>query len=353
MSTTRRTFLMAGGAVIAGAAAGLGENSAARADEKEGAVKLETPESVRRGDMLYRQLGSTGQEVSLIGMGGFHLGQKQVSEEESIRLIRSGIDRGITFLDNSWDYNDGQSEIRVGKAIKDGYRDKVIVMTKIDGRTKKEANRQIEQSLKRLGVQTIDLLQHHEVIRMEDPDRIFADGGAMEAFLDAKKAGKIRFIGFTGHKDPAIHLRMLEVADAHQFHFDTVQMPINVMDAQFRSFGHRVLPVLVEKKIGPLAMKTFGSGVIIREVLKDKSARPIEMLHYSMTQPVSVVITGIDKPEVLDQALEAARTFKPMEENAVAELLGRVRAVAVSGKTERFKVSQDFDSTAKRPEWLG
>ncbi len=344
---------MTSGAAIAGAA--LIEAPAARGQEsRDGdAKKLEAPESTRRGDMLYRQLGSTGVEVSLIGMGGFHIGGRNLTDDDAIKLIRSGVDRGITFLDNSWDYNDGQSEVRVGKAIKDGYREKVIVMTKIDGRTKKEANKQIEESLKRLQVDTIDLLQHHEIIRMEDPDRIFADGGAMEAFLGAKKAGKIRFIGFTGHKDPAVHLRMLEVADAHQFHFDTVQMPINVMDAQFRSFGHRVLPVLVEKKIGALSMKTFGSGVIVREVLKQKIAQPIEMLHYSMTQPISVLITGIDKPEILDQALEAVKTFKPMEEGAIADLMGRVHAVAMTGKTERFKTTSDFDATAKKPEWLG
>src|SRR5437588_3270847 len=260
-----------------------------------------------RGEMPYRTLGKTGEKVSAIGLGGFHIGQPK-DEEEGIRIIRTAIDRGINFMDNSWDYHDGGSEVRMGKALRDGYRDKVFLMTKIDGRTKQSAAKQIDESLSRLQSDRVDLMQFHEIIRMEDPDRIFAEGGAMEAMQEAKKAGKVRYIGFTGHKDPLIHLRMLEVAAAHQFHFDAVQMPLNVMDAHFRSFGQKVLPELVKQEIGVLGMKPLASGLI----LKSNTVKPIECLHYAMNLPTSVVITGMDKLEILEQALEAARTFKPM-----------------------------------------
>ncbi len=252
-------------------------------------------------------------------------------------------------MDNSWDYNLGTSELRAGKALKDGYRDKVFQMTKIDGRTKKAAMRQIEESLTRLQTDRLDLVQHHEIIRMEDPDQIFQEDGAMAAFLDAKKQGKLRFIGFTGHKDPLIHLRMLQVAKANDFHFDTVQMPINVMDAHYRSFAAQVLPVLIQKKIGPLAMKTFGDHYI----LDTKTCDPIDMLHFSMSLPVSVVITGIDKPEILDQAFQAAKTYKPMSKEQVAALLAKTKVAAARGASELYKTTWQFDSTAQNPDWLG
>jgi predicted aldo/keto reductase-like oxidoreductase len=306
------------------------------------------PKEVVRGDMRYRQLGRTGEEVSLIGVGGFHIGV-QKDEEESIKIIRSAIDAGVTFMDNSWDYNDGASEERMGKALRDGYRKKVFLMTKIDGRTKEAAAQQIDESMKRLQTDVIDLLQHHEVIRMEDPDRIFAEGGAMEAFLDAKKAGKIRYIGFTGHKDPLVHLRMLEVAAKHHFHFDTVQMPLNVLDAQFRSFAEKVVPVALKEGIGILGMKSMGSGII----LKSKVVTPVECLHYTMTLPVSVVITGIDALDILKQDLEAVKTFKPLTEEQVAALLKKTAEAAADGQYELFKTSNHFDSTAKHPEYLG
>jgi aryl-alcohol dehydrogenase-like predicted oxidoreductase len=323
------------------------------ADDKDpSAAQIpEAPPSTRKGDMLYRELGRTGQQVSLIGLGGFHIGQ-QKEEADSIRLIRSAIDRGITFLDNSWDYNEGQSEIREGKALRDGYRDKVFLMTKIDGRTKKAATEQLDESLRRLQTDHLDLLQFHEIIQMEAPDRIFNEGAA-EAMMEAKKAGKFRFIGFTGHKDPLIHLRMLHMAADRGFQFDTVQMPINVMDANFRSFQHLVLPVVLREGIGALAMKTFGDHFILDDILKSGKATPIELLHYSMTMPVSVVITGIDKPEILDQAIEAARTFKPLTAEQIAALRERTRPDALTGLHEKFKTTSHFDSTAKHPEWLG
>jgi aryl-alcohol dehydrogenase-like predicted oxidoreductase len=305
----------------------------------------------RRGDMLYRTLGRTRQRVSLIGMGGFHLARPPLTETESIRLIHAGVDRGINFLDNCWDYNNGESERRMGIALSQGgYRDKVFLMTKIDGRTKLDAARQIETSLDRLKTDHIDLIQHHEILRFDDPDRIFAADGAMEAFADAKKAGKLRYIGFTGHKDPRIHLYMLEVAARHDFQFDTVQMPLNVMDAHFRSFAHLVLPHLVQQQIGVLGMKSMGDGVLL------KSGAPvsaIDCLHYAMNLPTSVVITGIDKPEILDQAFEATRTFRPMNRQQVAELLAKTRPYALEGKYELFKTTSHFDSTAKHPDWLG
>ena len=310
---------------------------------------LTSSPGIRKGEMLYRTLGRTGETVSAIGMGGFHIAQPAHSEEDSVRLVRFAIDRGITFMDNSWDYNEGRSEVRMGKALKDGYRQKVFLMTKIDGRTKEVAARQIETSLERLQTDHIDLVQHHEVIRFDDPDRIFAEGGANEAVLEAKKAGKIRYIGFTGHKDPHIHLYMLKVAADHGFHFDTVQMPLNVMDAHFRSFGHMVVPELVKQEIGVLGMKSMGDGVI----LKSKVVSPIECLHYALSLPTSVVITGIDKPEIIDQAIEAAKTFKPMTREQIAQLLSKTKEVAMAGKYELFKTSSHFDSTAKHPDWLG
>jgi predicted aldo/keto reductase-like oxidoreductase len=306
---------------------------------------IKRPESP---DMIYRELGTTGERVSAIGMGGYHLG-KQADANESINLIHAGVDRGITFLDNCWDYNEGISEVRMGQALRNGYREKVFLMTKMDGRTAKEYNKQLEESLGRLQTDVIDLVQFHEVIRMEDPDRIFAPGGAIEAAIHAKQAGKIRHIGFTGHKDPAVHLRMLETAQTHRFHFDTVQMPINVMDAHFRSFTLEVMPVALKQGIGILAMKTFGDPYI----LKSNTVQPIEALHYGLTQPVSVVITGIDSTQVLDQAFEAARTFKPLDQTQISSLLARTATAASEGKFELFKTTSHFDGTAQNPKWLG
>jgi predicted aldo/keto reductase-like oxidoreductase len=313
---------------------------------KEGTVPLPSA-SVTASTMPMRQLGKTGVSVSMVGLGGFHIGM-QKEEAESIRIIRSALDRGINFLDNCWDYNEGKSEERMGKALKDGYRDKAFVMTKLDGRTKKAAADQLDQSLKRLGVDHIDLVQIHEVIRPTDPARAFAAGGCIEALVEAKKAGKLRFIGFTGHKDPDIHLAMLKAADDHQFAFDTVQMPLNVMDAHYRSFEKMVLPVLVQKEIGVLGMKSMGSGII----LESKAVTAVECLHYAMNLPTSVVITGCDTMGILDQALAAALSFKPLEPAQVTALLDRTKVFAKDGRFERFKTSTQFDGTQKNPHWL-
>jgi predicted aldo/keto reductase-like oxidoreductase len=222
-------------------------------------------------------------------------------------------------------------------------------MTKIDGRTQEVAANQIDTSLKRLKVDHIDLLQHLEVLRFDDPDRIFSEGGSMEAVLEAKQAAKIRFIGFTGHKDPHIHLYMLAVAKAHGFHFDTVQMPINIMDAHFRSFSQLVVPQALEQKIAVLGMKSFGSDII----LKSGVVEPIECLHYSLNVPVSVLITGINSQMLLDQAFAAIKSFKPMSESEVASLISKSEASAINGKYELFKTTAHFDTTARHPDWLG
>jgi len=299
--------------------------------------------------MIYRMLGRTGERVSAIGLGGYHIGQPRIAESDAIQLIRQAIDRGITFLDNCWDYNDGASEVRMGKALAGGYRNKVFLMTKIDGRTKASAAQQIDESLRRLQTDRVDLMQFHEVIRLEDPDRIFAEGGAMEAMLDARKAGKLRFIGFTGHKDPYVHLRMLDEGRQHNFHFDTVQMPLNVMDAHFRSFTREVLPVLTREGIAPLGMKCFGDHYI----LESNTVKPIEALHYCLSLPITVQITGIDNQQILEQALEAARTFKPLAQAEMAALLERTAGAAQQVKYELYKTTAHFDGTAHRPQQLG
>ncbi len=300
------------------------------------------------GTLPMRKLGRTGEKISAIGLGGHHIGL-QDSEQESIDIIRKAVDGGITFMDNCWDYNKGASETRMGKALRDGYRARVFLMTKIDGRSKAGAARQIEESLKRLQTDRIDLVQFHEIIRMEDPDKVFAAGGALEAVLEARQAGKLRYIGFTGHKDPSMHLKMLDVAAEHEFHFDAVQMPLNVMDAHFHSFAANVVPRLVKEEIGVLGMKPLGSGPIARI----GTVTPIECLHYALNLPTSTVITGIDSMKILDQALEAARTFRPMSAAEVAALLARTKDAAATGRYERFKTSTAFDGTTHNPLWLG
>jgi len=302
-----------------------------------------------KSEVPRRTLGHTGEKVSVVGIGGYHLARPGLSREEGIRIVRTGLDEGINFLDNCWDYNAGESELRMGKALHDGYREKASLMTKIDGRNKATAATQINDSLKRLQTDRIDLLQFHEVIRNSDPDRIFAAGGAIEAALEARKAGKVRYIGFTGHKSPDIHLRMLSAASAHQFLFDSVQMPLNVMDHHFNSFEAKVLPVLVKENIGVLGMKPMGDPFI----LHSKTVTAVECLHYSMNLPTSVVITGCDSLPILQQALDAARSFSPLSEKEVAALLDKTSKAAQSGEFELYKTSRHFDGTYQNPQWLG
>ena len=332
---------------------GTGSAAAQSADKTQNPRDLPrvTEAGERRGDMWYRTLGHTGEKVSLIGMGGAHLSRKPLTEEGAVRLVHAALDRGINFLDNSWDYGHGNSEKWMGTALaQGGYRAKAFLMTKLDGRTKESAKSQLEESLARLKTDHIDLVQFHEILRFDDPDRIFTDGGALEALVDARKAGKVRYIGFTGHKDPRIHLYMLEVAKRNGFLFDTVQMPLNVMDAHFRSFSHEVVPVLVKENIGILGMKTMGDGVFLKS---GAPITPIECLHYAMNLPTSVVITGIDSEKILDQAFEATKTFKPMSSDEVVALMAKTKPYAAEGKYEFFKTSSHFDTTAKHADWLG
>lgn len=299
-------------------------------------------------EMLYRTLGRTNEKVSIVGVGGYHIGSQRVSDEESLKIVRTAIDKGINFLDNSWDYNDGLSETRMGKALRGGYREKVFLMTKIDGRDKKTAEKQIDESISRLDT-NIDLLQFHEIIRSSDADRIFESGGALEAALDARTAGKIRYIGFTGHKSPDVHLRMLRMGFDQGFTFDAVQMPLNVMDAHYNSFERKVLPVLLKHRIGVLGMKPFGD----RNILDSGLVTAQECLRYSMSLPVSVVITGIDSMSILEQALSAVRDFSPMTDAERTKLLAKTEKAARTGKYEPYKTGTAFDSTTHNPSWMG
>jgi predicted aldo/keto reductase-like oxidoreductase len=329
---------MAGLAVAAGIPFEKGSSGAARASV------VATSDS----GMIYRNLGKTDEKISAIGLGGFHIGF-QSDPQESVRIIRFAIDHGITFMDNCWDYNRGESERRMGQALRDGYRQKIFLMTKYDGRTKEAAAKQIDESLQRLQTDHIDLIQYHENIRLEDPDRYFAEGGAHEAVLAAKQQGKVRYIGFTGHKDPMVHLRMLDEAAARHFHFDACQMPLNVLDAHFRSFAHQVVPRLVEQGIAVLGMKPLASG----HVFDAGGVTAIDCLHYALNLPTSVVINGCDSIERVNQALEATRTFKPMTPEQTAALLAKTQTAALTGRYEPFKTSEQFDATAQHPQWLG
>lgn len=352
----RRTFLQsiaAGSLVSSRVWAQQAATPATASGSEEAARKILRTHSPgqMRGEMLYRKLGRTGETVSAIGLGGSYLGQPTLTDAQAIRLIRQAIDRGITFMDNSWDYTEGRSERRMGQALEDGYRKKAFLMTKIDGRNKSNAEAQLDESLKRLKTDHVDLLQFHEVLRYDDPDRIFGPDGAIHAVLAAQKAGKVRFIGFTGHKDPHIHLYMLEVAANHGFHFDTCQLPLNVMDAHYRSFAQLVLPELVKQQIGVLGMKAMGGGKGV--ILESKVVQPIECLHYALNLPASTVVTGIDKPAILDQAFQAIKSFRPMNEQQVAALLSKTKQAAMRGRYELFKTSSHFDQTARHPDWLG
>jgi aryl-alcohol dehydrogenase-like predicted oxidoreductase len=297
--------------------------------------------------MKYRILGQTGERVSMVGVGGFHL-SKPDDAQLAVRIVRTALDYGINFLDNSWDYGNGESERRMGDALRNGYRDKAFLMTKVDARSAKGATRQLDESLQRLQTDHVDLLQFHEVIRMGEPELIFAAGGALEAVLRAREQGKVRYIGFTGHKSPEIHKHMLEVADRHNFRFDTLQMPLNVMDAHFHSFEQVVLPIALEKQMGILGMKAMGDPFILESGVVSAS----ECLHYAMSLPVSVTITGIDSMAILQQAVDLVNDFKPLTMMERTVLLAKTARAAENGDSERYKVSHHFDSTELHPEWL-
>jgi aryl-alcohol dehydrogenase-like predicted oxidoreductase len=334
-SNTRRRFLSS----VGWAMAALGFGPGARAADAGSGQQAAVPR---------RKLGRTGVEVSCIGLGGYHIGNP-ADPAEGVRLIRSAIDRGIDFLDNCWDYHGGESERRAGLALLDGYGLRAFVMSKIDGHTRAAAARQIDESLKRFRTDHLDLMQFHEVIRPDDPEKIFAPGGAWEAMDAARKAGKVRFVGFTGHKSPDIHLHMLEVARAHGVRFDAVQMPINPLDWHFKSFQRRVVPELVKQGIAVLGMKPMANG----HALASGAVSAVECLQYALSMPTSVVITGCERMEILEQAVRAARSFRPLSEETLAEIRRRTAAVAADGRYEPFKVSHQYDGTVHNPQWLG
>lgn len=291
----------------------------------------------------YRTLGKTGERVSAIGIGGAHAG-RAATPADATRIIRTAIDNGITFMDNCWDYADGEAEVRMGAALRDGYRERIFLMTKIDAHLADVATRQIEQCLARLQTDVIDLLQIHEVIRPGDPERVFAPGGTMEALLAARQAGKIRYIGFTGHKDPAIHLKMLGTG----FDWDTVQMPLNCLDPHHNSFETRVLPVLVERGIGVLGMKPLAAGAAVREGV----ATAEECLRYALSLPTSVVITGCDSLPIVEQAIRVWQNFTPMSPAEMDALRVRTAPRNPDGVLEGYKTTGRFDGTIRNPHWL-
>jgi predicted aldo/keto reductase-like oxidoreductase len=345
----RRSFLKQAAAVLAGLRSMAGQNLGAPTRLDGAAAHTPLPAVTTVNGIGRRKLGRADAEVSIIGIGGYHLGLSDVSEGDAIRIVRRGLDEGINFLDNCWDYNDGASEERMGKALQDGYRQKAFLMTKIDGRTGASARQQLEQSLMRLKTDHIDLLQLHEVIRMGDPEQAFQPGYVMDVLQQARKEGKIRFIGFTGHKSPEIHLHMIETADKHGFTFDTVQMPVNALDEHYDSFGQKVIPVAQKHGMAVLGMKPLSNGAI----LKTRTVTAVEALHYAMSVPVTVTITGCDSMQVLEQALGVARNFKPLDEQQKMAILQKTAPVGMAGKFEAYKSSQIYDGTANNPQWLG
>ncbi len=295
------------------------------------------------GGVPHRPLGKTGLQVSIIGVGGFHLGSAK-DLDEARNIVDAAIDAGINFFDNAWDYHEGRSEEWLGAALK-GKRDRVVLMTKVctHGRDKSVAMRMLEESLRRLQTDHLDVWQIHEVIYDNDPDLIFRPNGAAEALVQAKKDGKVRFVGFTGHKDPAIHLKML----SHDFPFDTVQMPLNCFDATFRSFEKQVLPELQRRGIAPLGMKSMGGS---GEMIKHGAVTPAEALHYAMSLPVATTISGMESMGVLQQNLEIVRSFQPLSASAMQALRDRCRYDAADGRLELFKTTKKYDGDEGRKQ---
>ncbi|MBI4165569.1 MAG: aldo/keto reductase [Acidobacteria bacterium] len=322
---TRRDFLLKSVSGAAAVGAGLGVF-----DSSSLATKAEIPR---------RTLGRTGEKVSAICLGGYHIGIPK-NPDDGIRIIEAAIDRGINFLDNSDDYHAGESEIRMGKAIK-GKRDKVFLMTKPHPRDKKGAMASLDESLRRLQTDHLDLWQFHEIVYETDPDWIFSPNGAVEAAYIAKKQGKVRYIGFTGHHRPEYHLKML----SKPYDWDTVQMPLNAFDNFYRSFQKQVLPVLVQRNIGVIGMKPLASGTVV----KSKVVTPIEALHYALNLPTSTVVTGCDSMEILEQAIQAVTTFKPLTESQIASIHERVKPLALTGEYEPFKSTTAFNGPRVAP----
>ena len=342
----RRSFLKQAAVVVAGMSVG---DMGAQTTLEGAAAHTPLPAVSTVNGIGRRKLGRADVEVSILGIGGHHIGRTYVSEADGIRIIQRALDEGINFLDNCWDYNNGVSEERMGKALQGGYRQKAFLMTKIDGRTGAAARQQLEQSLVRLKTDHIDLLQIHEVIRMGDPEQAFETGNVIDELKKARQEGKIRFIGFTGHKSPEIHLHMIETADKHGFVFDSVQMPVNALDQHFDSFQQKVIPVAQKHGMAILGMKPLADSLI----LKTNTVTAVEALHYAMSVPVTVTINGCDSMERLDQALGIARNLKPLDLQQKIAVLQKTAPVAMDGKVEAYKSSQKFDGTASNPKWLG
>ncbi len=306
-------------------------------------VAQEVSRPMQTGSIPMRPLGKTGVQVSALGLGGYHLGSAR-DLDEAKRIVDEAIDNGINFFDNAWDYHDGKSEEWMGEALH-GKRDKVVLMTKVctHGRDKKVAMTMLEQSLRRLQTDHLDVWQIHEVIYENDPDLIFAPNGAAEALVQAKKDGKVRFVGFTGHKDPSIHLRML----SHDFPFDTVQMPLNCFDATFRSFETHVLPELNRRGIAPLGMKSLGGS---GEMVSQGGVRIEDALRYAMSLPVATTISGINSPAVLRQNLAIAKGFQPFSEAQMGSLREQCKEGAADGRYELFKSTKKYDGAVGREQ---
>ena len=290
-----------------------------------------------------RRFGRHDDLVSIIGLGGYHLGLVK-TVTEAVRIVHAAIDAGVNFLDNAWDYHDGESEHRMGRAIKDR-RDRVFLMTKVctHGRDGRVAMRQLEQSLRRLHTDYLDLWQIHECVYDNDPDRHFAKGGVVEALERARKAGKVRFVGFTGHKDPEIHLRML----SHGFPFDGCQLPLNGFDAHFRSFQMRVLPELARQHIAAIGMKSLGGD---GRVIKQRAARVEEALRYALSLPACTTVSGVDSLRVLRQNLRIVRAFSPMTAHERHRYEQSLRDTASDGRFELYKTTAEHEGDVGRKE---
>jgi uncharacterized protein len=347
----RRNFLKRAGAVAA--VTGLDSTIVRRAlaDSALSGAAAEVPAALVRSveGIGRRKLGRADAEVSIIGIGGYHLGLGGVTEQDAIQIVRTALDRGINFLDNCWDYNGGVSEERMGKALEGGYRQKAFLMTKVDGRTGQAARQQLEESLRRLKTDHLDLIQIHEVIRMTDPEQAFQAGNVIDVLQQARKEGKVRFIGFTGHKSPDIHLHMIATADKNHFTFDSVQMPLNALDEHFNSFGQRVIPEARKRGMAIIGMKPLSNGAI----LKTNTVTAPEALHYAMSVPVTVTITGCQSMANLEQAIGVARNFEPLSVQQKLAILEKTAPVSEAGKFEDYKSSHIYDGTYNNPQWLG
>jgi aryl-alcohol dehydrogenase-like predicted oxidoreductase len=291
----------------------------------------------------HKPFGQTKETVSIIGLGGYSLGTV-ATQREATRILHEAVDAGVTFMDNAWEYNDHRSEEWMGEALR-GRRSQVFLMTKVctHGRDKRVALQQLDESLKRLQTDRLDLWQIHEVIYDNDPDLHAANGGVLEALDEAKKKGKVRYVGFTGHKHPSIHMRML----AHQYRYDAVQMPLNCFDATYRSFEREVLPEVNRRGLAGLGMKSMGGG---GQPILHGNVTPEEALRYAMSLPVATTISGIDSLEVLRQNLAVARNFRPMSSKDMQALRNRCAAAAADGHLEMYKSTMKYDAAIGRQQ---